>query len=184
MSEPSPLCPIAVPVDRPSAPPVPEALAYSFTLPAAPRSPAIARSATRTILRAHGLDDVMDAAVQVVGELATCSCRLAPSAEVYVSLRYRDDAHPRPTRTPGCSRPATPAAGRHSVCWPAWSRPVRGSGASGTRGNRVAGPECGRFSPGAVHVLTRPAVLEAPAREVPGGCCDQGLIRPDSNERP
>ncbi|CAM5701690.1 hypothetical protein SHIRM173S_07977 [Streptomyces hirsutus] len=92
MSEPSSLCPIAVPVDRPSAPPVPEALAYSFTLPAAPRSPAIARSATRTILRAHGLDDVMDAAVQVVGELAACSCRLAPSAEVYVSLRYRDDA--------------------------------------------------------------------------------------------
>ncbi|MFE9924092.1 ATP-binding protein [Streptomyces sp. NPDC005774] len=105
MPEPSSLCPIAAHVDRPPAPPTPDTLAYSFTLPAAPRSPAIARSATRTILRAHGLDDVMDAAVQVVGELVACSCRLAPSAEVYVSLRYRDDAlrvvlydaHPRHT---------------------------------------------------------------------------------------
>ncbi|MFD3823399.1 ATP-binding protein [Streptomyces sp. NPDC058625] len=105
MPEPSSLCPIAAPVDRPSAPPAPDTLAYSFTLPAAPQSPAIARSATRGILRAHGLNDVTDAAVQVVSELVACSCRLAPAAEVYVSLRYRDDAlrvvlydaHPRHT---------------------------------------------------------------------------------------
>ncbi|MFD6324474.1 ATP-binding protein [Streptomyces sp. NPDC058442] len=97
------LCPVEATADRPPAPPSPDALAYSFTLPAAPQSPAIARAATRTILRVHGLADVMDAAVQVVGELAACSCRLAPAAEVYLSLRYRDgtlrvvlyDAHPR-----------------------------------------------------------------------------------------
>lgn len=105
MPDPSSLCPIVAPVDRPPTPPVPDALAYSLTLPSAPRSPAIARAATRTVLTAHGLDDVMDAAVQVVGEMAACSYRLAPAAEVYVSLRYRDDAlrvvlydaHPRHT---------------------------------------------------------------------------------------
>ncbi|MFD0223658.1 ATP-binding protein [Streptomyces hirsutus] len=99
------LCPIAAPDDKPPAPPAPDTLAYSLTLPSAPRSPAIVRAATRTVLTAHGLDDVMDAAVQVVGELVACSCRLAPSAEVYVSLRYRNgalrvvlyDAHPRHT---------------------------------------------------------------------------------------
>ncbi|MFF0166150.1 ATP-binding protein [Streptomyces prasinus] len=99
------LCPIAAPGDKPPVPPAPEALAYSLTLPSAPRSPAIARAATRTVLKAHGLDDVTDAAVQVVGEMTACSYRLAPAAEVYVSLRYRDDAlrvvlydaHPRHT---------------------------------------------------------------------------------------
>ncbi|MGX5212907.1 ATP-binding protein [Streptomyces violaceus] len=86
-------------------PPTPETLAYSLTLPAALQSPAIARTATRTILRAHGLEDVTDAAVQAVGELAACACRFTPSAEVYVSLRYREsalrvilyDGHPRHT---------------------------------------------------------------------------------------
>jgi hypothetical protein len=89
--------------DLPPAPPTPETLAYSLTLPAAPQSPSIARAATRTMLRAHGLQDVTDAAVQVVSELATCACRFTPTAEVYVSLRYRDaalrvnlyDGHPR-----------------------------------------------------------------------------------------
>lgn len=41
--------------------------------------------------------------MHVVNELATCACRFAPDAEVYVSLRYRDgalrvilcDGHPR-----------------------------------------------------------------------------------------
>ncbi|MGW0370355.1 ATP-binding protein [Streptomyces coeruleorubidus] len=86
-------------------PPTPETLAYSLTLPAALQSPAIARTATRTILRAHGLEDVTDAAVQAVGELAACACRFTPSSEVYVSLRYREsalrvilyDGHPRHT---------------------------------------------------------------------------------------
>ncbi|MEU0741709.1 ATP-binding protein [Streptomyces sp. NPDC006134] len=98
-------CPAPTPLDPPPAPPAPEALSYSLTLPAGLHSPAIARSATRTILRAHGLEDVTDAAVQVVGELVGCACRLTPTAEVYVSLRYRDaalrvilyDGHPRHT---------------------------------------------------------------------------------------
>lgn len=91
--------------DLPPAPSTPETLTYSLTLPAAPLSPAIARTATRTILRAHGLEDVTDAVVQVVSELAACACRFTSTAEVYVSLRYRDgalrvilyDAHPRHT---------------------------------------------------------------------------------------
>lgn len=60
---------------------------------------------TRTILRAHGLTDVTDAAVQVTSELVACACRFAPAADVHVSLRYREDAlrvvlydgHPRHT---------------------------------------------------------------------------------------
>ncbi|WP_344605820.1 ATP-binding protein [Streptomyces glaucus] len=100
-----PSCPIPTPTDLPPAPPTPETLAYSLTLPAAPRTPAVARAATRTILRTHALDDVTDAAVQVVSELVSCACRLAPVAEVYLSLRYRDgalrvvlyDGHPRHT---------------------------------------------------------------------------------------
>ncbi|MEV0737498.1 ATP-binding protein [Streptomyces sp. NPDC050549] len=91
--------------DLPSEPPAPETLAYSLTLPAAPHTPSIARAATRAVLRAHGLQDVTDAAVQVVSELAACACRFTPTAEVYVSLRYRDgalrvnlyDGHPRHT---------------------------------------------------------------------------------------
>ncbi|MBA2944243.1 ATP-binding protein [Streptomyces sp. PSKA28] len=97
-------CPSPTPV-QPTPPPTPEALAYSLTLPAAPASPAVARAAARTILRTHGLQDVTDAAVQVVGELAACACRFTPTAEVYVSLRYREgalrvilyDGHPRHT---------------------------------------------------------------------------------------
>ncbi|MCH5672923.1 ATP-binding protein [Streptomyces gilvus] len=92
-------------LELPPPPPTPENLTYSLTLPAAPQSPAIARAATRSILRAHDLLDVTDAAVQVVSELAACACRFTPAAEVYVSLRYRDaalrvilyDSHPRHT---------------------------------------------------------------------------------------
>ncbi|OAH13796.1 sensor histidine kinase [Streptomyces jeddahensis] len=97
-------CPSPTPVE-PTTPPTPETLAYSLTLPAAPASPAVARAAARTMLQAHGLQDVTDAAVQVVGELAACACRFTPTAEVYVSLRYREgalrvivyDGHPRHT---------------------------------------------------------------------------------------
>ncbi|MEJ8650289.1 ATP-binding protein [Streptomyces sp. MS1.AVA.3] len=86
-------------------PRVPENLAYSLTLPAALASPAVARSAARTILEAHALYDVTAAAIQVIGELAACACLFTPSDSVYLSLRYRDDAlrislydgHPRHT---------------------------------------------------------------------------------------
>ena len=96
-------CSIPTAVDLPPTPPTPESLAYGLTLPAALHSPAIARTATRTILQAHGLEDVAEAAVQAVSELASCACRFTPAAEVYVSLRYRDgvlrvilyDGHPR-----------------------------------------------------------------------------------------
>ncbi|MFC7825357.1 ATP-binding protein [Streptomyces sp. NPDC057375] len=74
------------------APPSPDTLTYSFTLPAGPSSPRIARVATRAVLHGHGLDDMTDAVVQVVGELAACACRFTPRDEVYVSLRYREGA--------------------------------------------------------------------------------------------
>ncbi|MEU4044781.1 ATP-binding protein [Streptomyces antibioticus] len=83
----------------------PEDLCYSFTLPAAPRSPGVARATTRAVLRAHRLDDVAEPVVQVVSELTTCAYRLSLTKEMYVSLRYRDaalrvtvyDGHPRHT---------------------------------------------------------------------------------------
>lgn len=71
-------------------PPSPDTLAYSFTLPAGPTSPRIARAATRVVLQTHGLADMTDAVVQVVGELAACACRFTPDSEVYLSLRYRE----------------------------------------------------------------------------------------------
>ncbi|MCT7351198.1 ATP-binding protein [Streptomyces sp. 15-116A] len=106
MPTPTALCPIAAPADAPlTDPPTPDTLSYSLTLPAAPQSPAIARAATRTILRAHGLPDMTDAAVQVVAELTACAYRLTPATDLYLSLRYRDgtlrvvlyDTHPRHT---------------------------------------------------------------------------------------
>ncbi|MDN3024937.1 ATP-binding protein [Streptomyces sp. S.PB5] len=95
-------CPLSDDV-REFAPPSPDSLAYSFTLPAGPMSSRVARAATRVVLRAHELEDMTDAAVQVVAELAACACRFTPDAEVYVSLRFRDgalrvslyDGHPR-----------------------------------------------------------------------------------------
>lgn len=83
------VCPVTAPT---SSRPTPETLSYSLTLPAALRSPAIARAATRAILRAHDLADTSDAAVQVVAELTACACRFAPTSDVYLSLRYRDEA--------------------------------------------------------------------------------------------
>ncbi|MGW2642562.1 ATP-binding protein [Streptomyces sp. NPDC001348] len=98
-------CPVRPSAELPPTPPAPETLAYSLTLPATPRTPAIARTAVRTILQVHGLGDVTDPAVQVVSELTACACRFTPSAAIYVSLRYRDaalrvslyDGHPRHT---------------------------------------------------------------------------------------
>ncbi|MEV0096013.1 ATP-binding protein [Streptomyces sp. NPDC050738] len=85
--------------------PIP-ALAYSLTLPAAPRSAAVARIATASALRAHGLGPLTDPAVLAASELAACAAKFSPSeAEIYLSLRHRDDAlhlvaydaHPRHT---------------------------------------------------------------------------------------
>ena len=96
-------CPVSIDVRETPPPPSPDTLAYSLTLPAGPVSSRIARAATRVALQAHGLEDMTEAAVQVVAELAACACRFTPDAEVYVSLRYRDgalrvilyDGHPR-----------------------------------------------------------------------------------------
>ncbi|MGW7579469.1 ATP-binding protein [Streptomyces sp. NPDC054765] len=102
MPAPVSVCPHPLDIRTPR---VPENLAYSLTLPAALASPAVARSAARTILEAHGLYDVTAAAIQVIGELAACACLFTPSEDVYLSLRYRDDTlrvnlydgHPRHT---------------------------------------------------------------------------------------
>ncbi|SNX64121.1 hypothetical protein SAMN06272735_5936 [Streptomyces sp. TLI_55] len=82
-------CPLALD-DWQAPPPSPDTLAYSFTLPGGPSSPRVARAATRVVLQTHGLADMTDAVVQVVGELAACACRFTPGSEVYVSLRCRD----------------------------------------------------------------------------------------------
>ncbi|MFF9484076.1 ATP-binding protein [Streptomyces sp. NPDC014676] len=74
------------------APPSLGALSYSLTLPAEPVGSRIARVATRAVLQGHGLEDMADAVVQVVGELIACVCRFTPRGEVYVSLRYREGA--------------------------------------------------------------------------------------------
>ncbi|MFI6015027.1 ATP-binding protein [Streptomyces sp. NPDC051243] len=74
------------------APPSPDALTYSLTLPAGPVSSRIARVTTRAVLQGHGLEDMADAVVQVVGDLAACACRFTPGHEVYLSLRYREGA--------------------------------------------------------------------------------------------
>jgi hypothetical protein len=63
------------------------------------------RATLRTVLLAHDLADMTDAAVQVTSELAACACHFSTSPKVYVRLRYREDAlrvvlydaHPRHT---------------------------------------------------------------------------------------
>ncbi|MFD5125934.1 ATP-binding protein [Streptomyces sp. NPDC058385] len=72
--------------------PTPENLTYSLTLPSALTSPAMARAATRTLLAAHGLRDILDAALLAIAELTATACQFTASPEVYVSLRYREDA--------------------------------------------------------------------------------------------
>jgi hypothetical protein len=98
-------CPSAPVFPADPTPPVPETLAYSFTLPAALASPALARAASREVLTAHGLDDMLDPALQAVGELTAVACQFAESESFYLSLRYRFsalrviayDSHPRHT---------------------------------------------------------------------------------------
>ncbi|GHF90920.1 ATP-binding protein [Streptomyces thermodiastaticus] len=95
------------PVEPIASPPTPDTLAYSLTLPAALRTPAIVRATLRTVLPAHGLDDISAAAIQVASDLAACACRFTAAPEIYFRLRFRDealrlvlyDAHPRHTHT-------------------------------------------------------------------------------------
>ncbi|WP_325065097.1 ATP-binding protein [Streptomyces apocyni] len=76
-----------------SSTPTPETLAYSLTLPAALATPALARTCARALLQAHGLEDLTAPAVQAIGELTATACRFTThSTEIYLSLRYRDDA--------------------------------------------------------------------------------------------
>lgn len=144
-------CPISADL-RETAPPSPDTLAYSFTLPAGAASSRVARAATRVVLQSHGLEDMTEAAVQVVAELAACACRFTPDAEVYVSLRYREgalrvvlfDGHPRhshPRLVAACDARRRGRCG----CWGVWCGCVVGSGGLGRLGSRGVGRGCGRW---------------------------------------
>jgi hypothetical protein len=85
-------CPVLNDLSVATPSPSPDTLAYSLTLPADLTSPRIARATTRAVLQLHRLEDVTDAAVQVVGELAACACRFTSGTEVYLSLRCREEA--------------------------------------------------------------------------------------------
>lgn len=82
-------CPISTDLTA-VPPPSPDTLTYGFTLPASAVSSGIARATTRVVLLAHGLEEMADAAVQVVGELTACAFRFAADASVHVSLRWRE----------------------------------------------------------------------------------------------
>ncbi|MDX3457214.1 ATP-binding protein [Streptomyces sp. ME02-8801-2C] len=71
-----------------TAPPRPDTLTYGFTLPAEAVSSQVARATTQAVVQAHGLEEMADVAVQVVGELTACAFRFAVDASVYVSLRW------------------------------------------------------------------------------------------------
>ncbi|NEC87370.1 sensor histidine kinase [Streptomyces sp. SID12501] len=80
-------CPISTDLTK-APPPSPDTLTYGFTLPAEAVSSRVARATTRVVLQTHGLEEMADAAVQVVGELTACAFRFAADASVYVSLRW------------------------------------------------------------------------------------------------
>ncbi|MDQ0598509.1 hypothetical protein QF037_002854 [Streptomyces canus] len=100
------LCPLAPTYPADPTTPTPETLAYSFTLPAALASPALARAATREVLKAHDLYDMLDPALQAVGELTAIAAQFTEASDFYLSLRYRAgtlrvivyDSHPRHTQ--------------------------------------------------------------------------------------
>ncbi|MEU1181622.1 ATP-binding protein [Streptomyces sp. NPDC005820] len=102
---PLPLCPLAPKFPADFTPPFPETLSYSLTLPAALASPALARVTTREVLKLHGLHDMLDPALQAVGELTAVAAQFTESPDFYLSLRYRADtlrviaydSHPRHT---------------------------------------------------------------------------------------
>ncbi|WP_455358737.1 ATP-binding protein [Streptomyces sp. SYSU K21746] len=80
------------PSDPAAVPLTPGDLTYSLTLPGTLASAAIARAAARVVLDAHDLRELTDPALQAVSELTATACRFTGSADVYLSLRYRDDA--------------------------------------------------------------------------------------------
>ncbi|MFJ4690026.1 ATP-binding protein [Streptomyces sp. NPDC088766] len=100
---PMPRCPLAPTFPADFTAPVPETVSYSLTLPAALASPALARATTREVLKAHDLHDMLDPALQAVGELTAVAAQFTESADFYLSLRYRAntlrvivyDNHPR-----------------------------------------------------------------------------------------
>ncbi|MFP1625047.1 ATP-binding protein [Streptomyces sp. 5K101] len=63
----------------------------SLTLPGEPQSAAIARIAVTSTLRAHALGRYVPPAVQAASEIVAVTARLAPGADLYLSLRHRDD---------------------------------------------------------------------------------------------
>lgn len=175
---PMPLCPVAPTFPADFTAPIPETLSYSLTLPAALASPALARAATREILKAHGLHDMLDPALQAVGELTAVAAQFTQSPDFYLSLRYRAstlrviayDNHPRHTN-PASPPPATPAAEQPSASSPASAAPARATGASESRVNRVVGRGCGRRCRGrgrrrtawGIREPQRPLLLDTPA---------------------
>lgn len=70
----------------------PRGLALSFTLPGDIRSAPIGRTAIGAALKTHGLAPYIWPAALAVAELITVTVRMSPGKELYVSLRYRDDA--------------------------------------------------------------------------------------------
>ncbi|MEU6371834.1 ATP-binding protein [Streptomyces sp. NPDC046909] len=100
-------CPVAPAYSADPTTPTPETLAYSLTLPAALASPALARAAAREVLKAHDLHDMLDPALQAVGELTAVAAQFTESPNFYFSLRYRAstlrliayDSHPRHTQS-------------------------------------------------------------------------------------
>ncbi|MFB0628253.1 ATP-binding protein [Streptomyces sp. AB3(2024)] len=85
-------CPPPRPVAGGCEPPAPDGLACSLTVPGAPCSAQIARSAVRSVLHAYRLDPLAPAALQVTGELIATTWHLEPGRSLYLSVRYRDDA--------------------------------------------------------------------------------------------
>ncbi|RFU86898.1 ATP-binding protein [Streptomyces triticagri] len=75
--------------------------AYSLTLPAAPPSAGVARAAIRTTLDAHGLTSLLFPAVLLVSELVVAATHFTPSPDIYVSLRYREEACAADVDPPG-----------------------------------------------------------------------------------
>ncbi|MFF3845775.1 ATP-binding protein [Streptomyces sp. NPDC002328] len=141
--------PAYAPADGPFFSARPETLAYSFTLPADPRSPGIARAVTRAVLPAHGLAEMTDVAVQAVSELTACACRFSPT-EVYLSLRYRESAlrvtfydgharhtHPRLTAACALHRRATLRLLDRVVRDAGGDWGIGGGGESGVAGTRM-----------------------------------------------